>query len=348
MIGALAAVAIAAAISVTFFDRFWYAPDDGAYAHVASRILQGEVLNGSIQDIHAGYINFVNAAALAFLGLDLVSLRIPLAALTVVQGLIAYLLLQRSGVLLALSASIAVSALSFVQFLNPTAHWYCLFLVLLIPAIIEAIPHDAFTRLVGLGFLVGAIAMFRQLTGVIVAIAVFAWLVTQTPDSRGQSWAIRVLLAALALLVGGYVFRQADIATALLFGVWPVALLLMAAWRASVSLRQTLRIVTGLAVGVAFAALPLVIYHFAYGTLQVWLGDIVGVALEIPRFGFIEHQSYLSLTTLVIPQLLNLGNPGSAANALFWLFLILLPALNGSILLWRMWRGRSESPARTP
>ncbi len=104
-------------------------------------------------------------------------------------------------------------------------------------------------------------------------------------------------------------------------------------------LRQTLRIVTGLALGIAFAALPLVIYHFAYGTLQIWLGDIVGVALEIPRFGFIEHQSYLSLTTLVIPQLLNLGNPGSAANALFWLFLILLPALNGSILLWRMWQG---------
>jgi hypothetical protein len=335
-IGALAAVAIAAVISITFYDRFWYAPDDGAYAHVASRILQGEVLNGSVQDIHAGYINFVNAAALALFGLDLLSLRIPLAALGVIQGLIAYLLLRRSGVRLALAASIALTSLSFVQFLNPTAHWYCLFVVLLIPVVIEAIPHDAFRRLVALGFLVGLIAMFRQLTGLIVALAVFVWLLTQTPDARGQSWVIRGLLVAMALGVGTYVAKQADVATAVLFGAGPVALLLIAAWRVRVSLAQTLRLIAGLGLGVGFAILPLAVYHVANGSVATWLGDTVQAALEIPQFGFIEHQSYLSLATLVLPQLFDLAHPAAALNALFWLFLILIPALNGAILVWRM------------
>jgi hypothetical protein len=339
VIGALAAVTIATTISISFYDRFWYPPDDGAYAHVASRILQGEVLNGSVQDVHAGYINFVNAAALAIFGMDLVSLRIPLAALAVAQALVAFLLLRRSSVWLALSASIAVSSLSFVQFLDPTAHWYCLFLALLIPAVIDAIPHDSFIRLVALGFLVGAVAMFRQLTGLIVALAMFGWLVTQTPDSRGESRTIRITLAAIALLVGAYVLKQAGVAQALVFGAWPVALLLIAAWRVRISLWQTLRIITGLALGLAGAVLPLVVYHLTHGTLHTWLDDTIGVALEIPRFGFIEHQSFLSLATLVVPQFLDLGHPAAAANAFFWLFLLVLPALNGSILLWRMWQG---------
>ena len=337
-IGALAALIIAAAISLTFYDRFWYPPDDGAYAHVASRILQGEILNGSVQDIHAGYINAVNATALAFFGLDLLSMRIPLAALTVVQGLLAYLLLRRSGTWLALSASIALSSLSFVQFLNPSAHWYCLFLVLLIPALIEAIPHDSLTRLFALGFLVGLIAMFRQLTGIIVAVAVFGWVLVQNPDAEGRSVTIRVVLAIVALCLGGYVLQQADLAAAVVFGTWPVALLLIAAWRVRMSLGQALRILAGLALGVITAALPLVAYHLLNGTLQTWLGDIIDVALEIPRFGFIEQQSFLGLARLAIAQFGDWSGLASAANALFWLFLIGMPALNGAVLAWRMWR----------
>jgi hypothetical protein len=337
VIGALAALAIAAAISFTFFDRFWYAPDDGAYAHVASRILQGEVLNGTVQDIHTGYINAVNATALAFFGLDLRSMRIPLAALTVVQGLLAFLLLRRSGTGLALAASIALSSLSFVQFLNPTAHWYCLFLVLLIPAIIEAVPHDSLTRLFAFGFVVGLVAMFRQLTGLIVAVAVFGWVLVQSADAEGRSVTIRALLAVVALLLGGYLLQQTDAVSAVVFGVWPVALLLIAAWRVRMSLPQALRTLAALALGAVTAALPLVAYHLLHGTLQSWLGDVVGAAFEIPRLEFIEQQRLLGLAQLALAQFSDWNGPGAAANALFWLFLIALPVLNGALLVWRMW-----------
>ena len=39
-------------------NRFWWPPDEGVYAHVAERMLGGEVLNRDIQNLHAGYINF--------------------------------------------------------------------------------------------------------------------------------------------------------------------------------------------------------------------------------------------------------------------------------------------------
>ncbi len=338
VIGAVAAITIATAISVAFYDRFWYAPDDGAYAHVASRILQGEVLNGTVQDVHAGYVNFVNAAALALFGPDLTSLRIPLAVLNVLQALIVYLLLQRSGVWLALSASVAVSSLSFVQFLNPTAHWYCLFLVLLVPLVLTVMPRDGWPRFIALGLVMGLIATFRQLTGIIAAVAVLGWLILERSDSRGRAWETRLVLVVIALLIAAYVVRQADLATAVLFGAWPVALLLVAAWRANLALSAALRIAGGLALGMLLACLPLIVYHVYHGTLQSWIHDMVGAALAIPRFGFIEHQSYLSLATLAIPGLASWGNPAVALNALFWLFLIVTPAINGALLLRRALR----------
>ena len=61
---ALVAMLVTSCLLYAFYDRFWYPPDEGNYAHVAERILDGEILNLQVQDIHPGYISFVNAAAL--------------------------------------------------------------------------------------------------------------------------------------------------------------------------------------------------------------------------------------------------------------------------------------------
>lgn len=336
-IGALAALAAAAAITAFFYDRFWYPPDDGAYAHVASRILQGEILNGGVQDVHAGYVNFVNAAALAQFGVDFVSLRIPLALLNVIQALIVYLILRRGGSWLAFSGSLAVSSLSFVQFLNPTAHWYCLFLVLLIPLILSRVPGPGWPRLILLGLVVGLIAMFRQLTGVIVAIAVFGWLIMEgSAPGSARVWTPRLLLFGLALLVGLYVLNHADPATAMVFGAWPVALLLVTGWQASVSTRECLRMVGGLSLGAAIACLPLLGYHIHHASLSTWLVDTFAAAFQIPQLAFIEGQSFTSFAALVLPQLDDWRSPSLPLNALFWLTLILLPVVNGLTVLHRL------------
>lgn len=339
-IGAFLAVTAAAAISIIFYDRFWYAPDDGAYAHVASRILQGDVLNGDVQDVHAGYINFVNACAMAIFGVDFRSLRIPLAFLNVLQALMVFLVLRRGGMWLALGGSLAVSSLSFVQFLNPTAHWYCLFLVLLIPVIVGRVSRQAWLRLILLGLVVGIIAMFRQLTGVIVAIAVFGWLMMEgsSPGAR-RYWTPRVLMLGLALLVGWYVLKHADPATAGIFGLGPVGLLLVAGWHCSVSTRECLRMIGGLSLGAVLAFLPLLVYHLAHASLATWFSDTVFTAFRIPQLAFIDAHSFASLATMVVPQLVEWRNPAAVLNALFWLTLILLPLVNGVTILRRVYQG---------
>jgi hypothetical protein len=336
-VSALLAVIAAASISIFFYDRFLYAPDDGAYAHVADRVLRGEVLNGGVQDVHAGYINFVNAGAMAIFGVDFRSLRFPLAALNVLQALVVFLVLRRGGAWLALAGSLAVSSLSFVQFLNPTAHWYCLFLVLLIPVIISRVPRQGWRRLILLGLLVGIIAMFRQLTGVIVAIAVFGWLMVESavPGAR-RYWIPRLATLGLALLLGWYVSRNADSATAALFGLGPVALLLVAGWQTSVSTRECLRMISVLSFGAALACLPLLVYHLAHGSLTTWFSDTVLAAFRIPLLAFIDAQSFTSFAVMIVPQLVEWRNPAAVLNALFWLTLILLPFVNGITLLRRL------------
>ena len=61
---AVLAVASSLLLLLHFHDRFWWPPDEGNFAHVAERILDGEVLHVDVQDVHAGHINFVNAAAM--------------------------------------------------------------------------------------------------------------------------------------------------------------------------------------------------------------------------------------------------------------------------------------------
>ena len=58
-----------------FYDRSWMPSDEGHWAHVAERILDGETLHVDVEEFHPGYIHMIHAAAFAIFGKNLVSLR---------------------------------------------------------------------------------------------------------------------------------------------------------------------------------------------------------------------------------------------------------------------------------
>src|SRR5204862_5854646 len=115
-IGALFILLINGTLLWHFHDRYWYPTDDGLYAHLAERLLHGEVLNVDIQDIHPGYIHFVHAAAFRIFGVDMLSLRYPLMFAAFVQGCFAFALLHRRNRWLAALGSVAITVLSVLQF----------------------------------------------------------------------------------------------------------------------------------------------------------------------------------------------------------------------------------------
>ena len=322
----------------SFYDVFWYAPDDGAYAHIASRILAGEVLNRDIQDLHAGYINFVNAAALALFGDRLVSMRYPLAALTLLQACLVFLLLRPRGLPVATAGAIAMAALTFVQFLNPTAHWYALFMTVAVIAAMTWIPHDSRWRLPVIGFLLVSLFMFRQLTAVLVAIGVLTcWLCEEPRDDASCRFGDRLFARALLLVMGcgiaGYIGTKADFGAAVLFGIGPVCLILWAIAHGGRDNRDVMVGLPRLAAGGVLATLPLLLYHLAHGSVGAWFNDTFVAAVALTDLPFFDRARYVNLLMLATARVLSPSDLAVFASGLYWITLLLLALATAALTL---------------
>ncbi len=370
----LLVVCLNAWLLVHFHDRFWWAPDEGNYAHVAERLLDGQVLHADVQDIHPGYVNFANAGALALFGRELASLRYPLVVLGIVQSLLLFLVLRPGGLLAASAGATAVTALGFLQFLNPTAHWYCLFLTIALVAVLHGVPRTTRWRLDVVGALVMTIVLFRQLSGVLIAMGALTWLLLEAgPDAshdraddggRGAGaadphaslrparspletgpWLARGLLGVMIAGLVGYLARATDSLGWLLFGIWPVLVMVHALRTTRAAAASVVRMAARLARGGLLAALPLVAYHVANGSLGAWYRDALVTAIAFPRLPFFGTVSFATLIGEAARGIVS-GDPVQFVNGVFWLVLPLVGAVVGLALLLQLRRAPAPVPAR--
>ena len=320
-------------------DRFWWPPDEGNYAHVAERLLSGEILHRDVQDVHAGYINFINAAAFSLFGVRLVSLRYPLAVLSVVQAAVTFLLLSPRGLLAASAGAVAAASLGFVQFLNPTANWYCLFLALVTIGWLTWAPPGRW-RHVGTGLLIGTTFLFRQLSGVLLGMGVLLYLLLEkrAPLAGDSPVVARVILAVLAIGLMAYLTRSTDALGWLLLGIWPFPILLYAWRQTAVPNREVIVTLVALTLGAAVAAVPLSVYHLAHGSGGDWFGDVVSAAASLPALEFVKTRGYLIMLSLAMRGLVS-GDLAASLNGAFWLTLLSMPAILGAALLHTLLRG---------
>jgi len=325
-------------------NSFWWPPDEGNYAHVAERLLSGETLHKDVQDVHAGYINFINAAAFSVFGVRLVSLRYPLAVLAVVQSALMFLLLLPRGLLPACVGSMVLTSLGFVQFLDPTANWYCLFLSIATIGWLRWAPAGRREVHFGTGFLTGTIFLFRQLSGVLVGMGVLVFLLLDRPRSSGRNHPLlaRAVLAVIAAGLGAYLTQATDAVGWLLLGIWPFPILLYAWRRTAVPNRELLCTMLAMTLGAAAAALPLIGYHLAHGSVGAWLSDTVGAAASLPALSFIETPGFV-ITAVLALRGLGSGDLTVALNGAFWLSLLLMTAVLGMTLLRTLLRGSSTT-----
>ena len=330
-------IAVHAVLLYFFYDRFWYPPDEGNYAHVAQRLLDGEILNLQIQDVHAGYINFVNAAALGLFGSDLVSLRYPLALISVVQGTLIFALFRRQGRhKLGWVASLAMTALGVIQFLNPTSNWYSLFIAVTVVCSLEWIPRERRSRLLVVGLLLGLLTLFRQLSGILLSIGVLAYLLSETRSQTNRDRDLILARAALVVMglgLGWYLFRTTDLTSFALFGFCPLALLVWLFVKTTADNREVIKIIVWLGLGGIVAALPLVFYHLFHNSLGPWLNDSLVSAFNLTKLRFMDQQLYSKLMTTGFSQLFRAGSIGQLLNGFYWLALPLLAFLNGIAVL---------------
>ncbi len=343
-----ASLLIALAVLLHFHDHFWSAPDEGAYAHVAERVLAGETLNGTVQAIHLGYVSFVNALAFKVFGVDLVSLRYPLLAVTLIQSGLAFWLLAGRGVLTAFAGAMAMSCLTFVQFLNPTAHWYALFLCVLIIALLSARATERRGTVELLGFLLVTLFLFRPLSGIFAGMGVFTFLLLQEQRPAGRTLLARGL--ALVMLVGLVLYLRAmtDIAGALLFGSGPALLLGFTFMRTRLADQAAARLLLRLTLGGVMAALPLLAYHVAEGSLESWLRDTLASVVSTAALDPAGQPSFGVLSVKGLEQVFSGGGGAALLNGVFWFVLPWLPATLAVLLLGALWQEKPAGQAALP
>ena len=208
--GALIAMLGAAVILIYFHDTFWWSADDGVYAYVAERMLNGAVLHRDIQDLHAGYIHWIHVLSFKLFGPDILSMRYPLVAAGILQAGLIYSLLSSKGPVVAFFAAISLTAFSFVQFLNPSANWYCLTVAIVtIFYLSVSSPGDRW-RLPIIGFLVCTIFLIRQLSGVIVGAGVLVFLLIELPrrETSDQAWLAKLMVFTVGAGIAYYLAKQ--------------------------------------------------------------------------------------------------------------------------------------------
>ena len=338
-----------AALLWHFHDRYWYPVDEGIYATMAERLLDGEVLHVHIQDFHPGYGDFLNAAAFRLFGVELVSLRYPLVAGAFLQSLFVFGVFRRESLPIASAAAIASVALGVVQFLNPTPHWYALYGTCALLYWLTWAPRDGWMRLVGAGAIVGTIGLFHQLLGVLVGTAVLVVaLQEQSRNAEGVDRRLAQFLMLAPLMgLAAYVVRapMIEFSGVLLFASWPMALLLRALLQTRTANRDAARVVLFIASGALVSTIPLLLYCAINGSWRETLHETVFAALS---FGVrtAEAQPWYSMLSLgALYQAATFSTPGDVVNGLFWAILPVVAGINGlfTVLSREKWNGHGAA-----
>ena len=335
------AIAVSGAAVILYFlhDRGGWLPDDGAYGHLAERLLGGEVLHRDLRDHHPGLVDFINAGALWLFGHDLVSMRYPLFALGLAEAVAIFWLLASRGALTAVVGVVAFTALSFVQFPNPSANWYALAWTVAIIAVLAFMPAQTRWRLEIVGLLVAATLLTRHLTGVLVGVGVLAFVLAEGPSGRDRKDRLlaRSLLVAMALALVAYLGLKTMPLTWFLLGLAPVIMLAGLAAGDLAGNRRAIVILARLTIGGVIGVSPFLGYFAWHGALGDLIDDVLILPLRLTGLTFFEGPSYAWLVLASLRETRVGGDAVALINGLYWAVLLVLPAMLGGRVAWTMW-----------
>ncbi len=331
-------------VLVYFHNRFWWPPDEGVYAHTAERMLNGEVLNKDVEEIHTGYIHFIHVASFAAFGTKLVSMRYPLIVAGFLQSLLMFLTFAPRNLMVAMLAAVCATAFGVIQFLNPQPSWYCLLFVTAIAFCLTRFPDRKWTIPL-VGVLIGLIFFFRQITGVFAAMGVLTYLLTTKREEAGGRDTL-IARGLFALMLGGmlvYLVAATNVSGWILIGIWPVFLLAEALFRSNTTNRKALETVVKLGVGFVVSALPILLYHLFNRSLTTFFDDTVLRAFDIQQLAYLKLANYVVQQGYAAGILFQFRSFHEVVNGIFWLALPLSTVIAGALVLKRFARSHSST-----
>jgi hypothetical protein len=319
-------MAVAAAYTWWHLDRGWFPVDDGALAHSAERLLQGELPHRDFDDVYTGGLAWVNAGAFRLFGTSFWSARVALFALFVGWIPAVFLVARRfSTPLVAGGVTLLAAAWALPSYAAPMPSWYNLFLATFgVAALVRFLEERTRRWLVAAG-IAGGLSLLVKVIGLYYVAGVLLFLVAQAHadahdeagddamprDARAAAYAT-FTSAALLLFVAAllYLVRRQAHAPELVHFVVPAALIaaLLAhdEWRrpagpSAARVRALARLVVPFLAGVA---LPVAVFVIPYLRSDA-LGALVNGVFVLPARRFdsasVPMLSLATLLTLLLP-----------------------------------------------
>lgn len=308
---------------VYFHDRFWFPRDDGYYAHIADRILNGKLLHRDVQALHPGGVYYLNALAMELFGRSFIALRYPLIGAGLAQTALVFLIFRPKGIVIAGVATVVCTSLTIIQFFSPTAHWYCLPLFFAIVLLLRPENRELRWRLQAIGVLLVLMFWLRQLTAVFTAIGVLTFLLIEPQQiTEKRPTLARALMILMALAICLYLASKTDPIGWLMFGAWPVLLIAWSTLRLTIDDRATVALISRLAQGGAAAAAPVFCYYLWSGTFPDWFRDVFLDAIALGEFDYQKTGRYVLFLANSVSNLKDISKPASVLNAVYWLIMI--------------------------
>ena len=317
-----AVVAISAVYVGWHLDRTWYPADDGALAHTADRLLQGQLPHRDYDDVYTGGLAFLDAAAFRVLGATYWSMRLVLMAVFLAWvPAVFYLALRFAKPLGAGGITLLAVVWSLPNYTAPMPSWYNLFLATFgMAALFRYLDTRRWGWLVAAG-VAGGLSIVLLIIGLYYVAGVLLFLVFQAhADARGNegaqarrgvlyatfvSVALLLFVSALVILVRRQWFAP-EVVHFVLPGALIAGLLALDEWRAPAG-PSSARFVALMRLIVPFVAgivVPIALFLVPYARSGALAALVNGVfILPTKRFdsAFIRMLPLTTLLALALP-----------------------------------------------
>lgn len=357
------ALLLAGASALVWPDLFigWNYSDDGGLAHVAERVMRGELPHRDFEDPWTGGWSFFQALLFRVGGVRLSLLRTPIFAAWLVAVAGVYAIGRQFGGRFAAASMAAAGAVwSLYVYHLPLLGWYYAPFAVIGCWMLLRFDRSGQRRWLVLGGACAAGALLVKITGLFVLAAMLLWLLDRAGRSAGGDRVNRwrgywVLVATMALLWGGAVGllirgmpRDMYSAAALHFLLPNVLLGAWLARRAFLSgsdmrhgVRSLVSTVGWLLVGVAAGFAPLLTYYAWHGALgELALGVLVRPSVRLAGYAFAPPAGVGTLMALMSPVVMMAGlRAAKPARGPFVLVVAIVLGACSGLALRAMWPG---------
>jgi hypothetical protein len=343
-------VVAAGALSILIYFHASYIEihDDGVFAYVAQRLLNGAVLNRDVLSFHSGFLHFIHVIAFRFFGVDFVSLRYPLMLSAFLQVMIVYTIFRGRGVAFALASSLLALSTSCILYNNPTGNWYTQLCFWFLCLILSKMPAEQRLRYVCSGMVLGACFLFRQLTFAFLSLGYLSFLAgeSQKRDKQGVRGrhSTGIMLARGGLFCAGlpfvvYALSGANPDGILLFCLMPLLLHFSLALRAQMRIFPLLGRAVLTISGMGMVLVPFVLYIAINYDLGLWLEQTFVKPFALHEAEFKKRMLFLWLPFFGVQEIVaNPFSPVIILNSVIWSVLPFASLFLGIVLF--RFRGR--------